>query len=143
MISRATRSKRACTRKIQAPASCRKPGRFTISEFPEQGGSVRIDTGVAAGHQVTPFYDPMIAKVICAAPTRAAALSKLRQTLDGTRVLGVRTNVGFLSRLVGHADFASGDFDTGFIDTRLDTLVDAKTPTALLGTCRLCAGLNS
>ena len=74
----------------------------------------------------------MIAKVICAGPTREVALARLRQTLDETRVLGVRTNVGFLSRLVGHADFVGGKFDTGFIDARLDSLVETATPPALL-----------
>ncbi len=116
------------------PASGFLPQTGTLHElrFPRQGGSVRIDTGVAAGHEVSPFYDPMIAKVICAGPTREIALARLRQTLDETRVLGLRTNVGFLSRLVGHPDFISGKFDTGFIDARMDTLVDAETPTALL-----------
>ena len=116
------------------PGSGFLPQTGTLHElnFPAQGGSVRIDTGVATGHQVSPFYDPMIAKVICSGPTREAALTRLRQTLEQTRVLGVRTNVGFLSRLVGHPDFVSGKFDTGFIDAKLDSLVDTETPISLL-----------
>ena len=61
---------------------------------------VRVDSGVEAGDEVTPFYDPMIAKVIAHAPTRDAALDRLTDALDHTLVAGVRTNVAFLGRAV-------------------------------------------
>lgn len=120
------------------PASGFLPQTGVLHElrFPREGGSVRIDAGVAQGHTVSPYYDPMIAKVICSGPTRDVALARLRQTLDETRVLGLRTNVGFLSRLVGHPDFVSGEFDTSFIDTRIDEIVDREAAgplTALAG----------
>jgi len=108
-------------------------GRLHVLRFPLRGGAVRIDTGVAEGDEVTPHYDPMIAKVICAGQTREAALARLRSALDETRVLGLRTNLGFLSRLAGHPEFVAGRFDTGFIDARIGDLVDARTPTGLLG----------
>lgn len=107
-------------------------GMLHALRFPAQGDGVRIDTGIVTGHAVTPYYDPMIAKVICWGETRKVALARLQRTLNETRILGLRTNVGFLNRLAGHEDFAGGRFDTGFIDARLDTLVDAETPPGLV-----------
>ena len=61
---------------------------------------VRVDTGVAAGDSVTPFYDPMIAKVIVHAPTRAEALAALLKELDDAVVIGPKTNLAFLRALL-------------------------------------------
>jgi 3-methylcrotonyl-CoA carboxylase alpha subunit len=97
-------------------------GKIVALEFPEDG-TVRIDTGVEAGGEVSPYYDPMIAKMIAHAPTREAALDKLAIALDRTIVVGPRTNTGFLAALCRAPDFKSGHFDTGFIDSHLAELV--------------------
>jgi 3-methylcrotonyl-CoA carboxylase alpha subunit len=111
-------------------------GRLHVVRFPEGDATVRIDTGVTQGREVSPYYDPMIAKLICHGPTRAAALAGLARALDETTVIGLRSNLGFLARTVRHPEFAAARFDTHFIDTHLDALVD-KTPflpaLALLG----------
>ncbi|AWN53649.1 acetyl/propionyl/methylcrotonyl-CoA carboxylase subunit alpha [Methylobacterium sp. 17Sr1-1] len=86
------------------------------------GDGIRVDTGVRAGDRVTPFYDPMIAKVIAHGATRAEALDRLAQALGRTRVAGPKTNVAFLKALVEAPDFREGRFDTGFIDRDLATL---------------------
>jgi 3-methylcrotonyl-CoA carboxylase alpha subunit len=86
------------------------------------GDGIRVDTGVAAGAQVTPFYDPMIAKVIAHAPTRSAALDRLAAALDRTIVAGPRSNAAFLASLLRADGFRAGEFDTSFIDSHLGAL---------------------
>jgi 3-methylcrotonyl-CoA carboxylase alpha subunit len=89
----------------------------------EEGlGQVRVDTGVAAGDSVTPFYDPMIAKLIVHAPTRAEALLHLGKELDDAVVIGPKTNLAFLRALLRSPEFAAGTIDTGFIDANLGRL---------------------
>ncbi|MFN3766617.1 MAG: acetyl/propionyl/methylcrotonyl-CoA carboxylase subunit alpha, partial [Aliihoeflea sp.] len=81
-------------------------------QFPEtlqSGAALRIDTGVRSGDTISPFYDPMIAKVIVHADDRAAALSGLVEALDGTQVAGSTVNARFLSALASDADFAAGN----------------------------------
>jgi 3-methylcrotonyl-CoA carboxylase alpha subunit len=89
----------------------------------EEGLSgVRIDSGVAAGDSVTPFYDPMIAKLIVHAPTRAEAILHLGKELDDAVVIGPKTNLAFLRALLRSPEFAAGTIDTGFIDANLGRL---------------------
>ncbi|HWA29841.1 MAG TPA: acetyl-CoA carboxylase biotin carboxylase subunit, partial [Rhizomicrobium sp.] len=78
-------------------------------------GDVRVDTGVRQGDAISPFYDPMIAKVIAHADTREAALEKLAAALSESRIAGLHTNNAFLIRCLRHPDFVKGDIDTGFI----------------------------
>ncbi len=96
-------------------------GKLWALEFPE-GEGIRIDTGVEAGAEVTPYYDPMIAKVIAHGDTRDEALSKLADALGQTVVAGPKTNTAFLKKLCEAEDFRVGRFDTGFIDRNLDAL---------------------
>jgi acetyl-CoA carboxylase biotin carboxylase subunit len=79
------------------------------------GEGVRIETGVREDDTVTPYYDPMIAKVIAHAPTRAQAATRLADALAKTYVAGVRTNNAFLIRALRHPAFLGGEIDTGFI----------------------------
>jgi 3-methylcrotonyl-CoA carboxylase alpha subunit len=90
-------------------------GRLIALQFPD-GDGLRVDTGVEAGSEVTPFYDPMIAKLIAHGTTREEALDRLSEALDHTIVVGPRNNAGFLAALCRAADFRKGQFDTGFID---------------------------
>jgi 3-methylcrotonyl-CoA carboxylase alpha subunit len=85
-------------------------------------GDVRVETGVEAGGEVTPFYDPMIAKLVAHAPTREAALARLTSALDQTLIAGVRSNVAFLGALCRASAFREGKVDTGFIDRNLAAL---------------------
>lgn len=87
-------------------------GRLTVFDVPE---GARIDSGVRAGDVITPFYDPMIAKVITHGRSRSEALSRLEAALEQCRVGGLTTNAGFLVRLCRHHAFAAGDVDTGLI----------------------------
>jgi 3-methylcrotonyl-CoA carboxylase alpha subunit len=83
---------------------------------------VRVDTGVAAGDSVTPYYDPMIAKLIVHAATRAEALAAMLKELDDAVVIGPKTNLAFLRALIRSREFAAGTVDTGFIDANLGRL---------------------
>jgi 3-methylcrotonyl-CoA carboxylase alpha subunit len=87
-------------------------GRLSHLQFPD---AARADTGVRSGDEVSPFYDPMIAKITVHGATRSIALSKLRQALSHTQVAGTVTNLGFLHALACHEGFAKGDVDTGLI----------------------------
>ncbi|BAT60812.1 acetyl-/propionyl-coenzyme A carboxylase alpha chain [Variibacter gotjawalensis] len=96
-------------------------GRVIALELPQREG-VRIDAGVAAGMDVTPYYDPMIAKVIAHAPTRTEALDRLADVMDHTAVAGPRTNAAFLSAICKHPEFRAEKFDTGFIERHMEDL---------------------
>jgi 3-methylcrotonyl-CoA carboxylase alpha subunit len=118
------------------------PGRIhALSLGGEEGlAGLRVDTGVAAGDSVTPFYDPMIAKLIVHAPTRGEALSMLGKELGDAVVIGPKTNLAFLRALTGRPEVARGSFNTGFIDAHLAELGAAPHPPnqrAVLAAARL------
>jgi 3-methylcrotonyl-CoA carboxylase alpha subunit len=96
-------------------------------EFP---ASARIDSGVEAGSEISPWYDPMIAKVTVHGPDRATALRSLSSALDATQVAGTVTNLGFLRKLSRDAGFVAGDVDTGLIAREEALLCAADQPTA-------------
>jgi 3-methylcrotonyl-CoA carboxylase alpha subunit len=84
----------------------------------------RIDSGVRQGDTISPWYDPMIAKVITHGPTRAIALARLQAALEGTQVAGSVTNRDFLGALTRHAGFKAGEVDTGLIARDLESLTE-------------------
>ncbi|MDP3545723.1 MAG: biotin/lipoyl-containing protein, partial [Phreatobacter sp.] len=102
-------------------------GKLHALEFGSAEG-VRIDTGVEEGAEVSPYYDPMIAKVIAHGATRDEALDRLGEALAGTVVAGPRTNVRFLKALTEAEGFREGDFDTGFIDRNVEALGAVPQP---------------
>lgn len=102
-------------------------GKLIALDFPK-GEGLRVDTGVESGDEVTPFYDPMIAKLIAKGETREAALDILANALDATVVIGPRSNAGFLAALARSPDFRGGAFDTGFIDAHLAELGAGPQP---------------
>jgi 3-methylcrotonyl-CoA carboxylase alpha subunit len=97
-------------------------GRLLHLVPPAEGLNVRVDTGVEEGDEITPHYDPMIAKLIVWDEDREAALARMRQALADYRVVGVTTNIDFLSRLVSCPAFAGADLDTGLIERQQDFL---------------------
>ena len=90
-----------------------------------QGKGIRADSGVCEGGMISMFYDPMIAKLIASAPTRAEAIDSLRLALDHYQIAGVATNRQFLSAILDDADFRAGNITTGFIAEKYG---DAFTP---------------
>ncbi|MFI4933663.1 MAG: acetyl/propionyl/methylcrotonyl-CoA carboxylase subunit alpha [Caulobacterales bacterium] len=91
---------------------------------------VRTDSGVEQGGEITPYYDPMIAKLIAHAPTREAAAQALTEACAAVEVWPVSANAGFLARLLGEPDFRAGQVDTSFIEARLDHLAPPPRPSA-------------
>ena len=89
---------------------------------------IRIDSGVEEGGDVTPFYDPMIAKLIVHAPTRAEAAAKLAAAAGAVQVWPVKTNAAFLARAAADAEFVAGAVDTGFIERRSELLIPSAEP---------------
>jgi acetyl/propionyl-CoA carboxylase alpha subunit len=92
--------------------------------------TVRVDTGVEAGGEITPHYDPMIAKLISWGADRATAASRLAQACAAVEVWPVRTNAGFLSRLLAEPAFIAGEIDTRFIEGQQPRLVAVPAPAA-------------
>jgi len=91
-------------------------------------GAVRVDGGVRTGDTITPFYDPMIAKLIVHGADREQARARMVQALGQIQSVGVQTNIAFLRRLISDQAFASADLDTGLIERRHDELFPAAAP---------------
>jgi 3-methylcrotonyl-CoA carboxylase alpha subunit len=96
-------------------------GKIDLFDFGE--AEVRIDTGFQPGDTVTPFYDPMIAKIIAWGESRPRANSNLLIALGDAAIWPLRTNAQFLVNALGHPDFTSGEIDTGFISRFEEQLV--------------------
>lgn len=100
-------------------------GQLTYLQFPTDA---RVDTGVRQGDSISPFYDPMIAKLVVHAESRDAALRKMQLALVNTHAGGSITNINFLAELCCHTDFMQGRVDTGLIERELDQLVSGSVP---------------
>jgi 3-methylcrotonyl-CoA carboxylase alpha subunit len=106
-------------------------------------GAVRIDSGVRAGDAISPWYDPMIAKVIVHGPSRSATLNRLVATLSEVRVAGTTTNLEFLIALARHQGFAAGEVDTGLIGRDLSRLIARPAMPSAIPALAALAALGS
>ncbi len=104
-------------------------GKLVHLSPPAESLNVRVDTGVEEGDEITPHYDPMIAKLIVWDENRDGALARMRRALADYRVVGVTTNIDFLSRLVACPAFAGADLDTGLIERSRGFLFPEATAT--------------
>jgi 3-methylcrotonyl-CoA carboxylase alpha subunit len=113
-------------------------GRIAHLRFPEQSARVRIDSGVGAGAEITPWYDPMIAKLIVHGSDRGRALARLSQALAEVEIAGPRTNVAFLRRVAASRAFAAAELDTGLIErNRAELFLDKETSREILAAAAL------
>jgi 3-methylcrotonyl-CoA carboxylase alpha subunit len=101
------------------------PGRLERFDLPTAGRDLRIDTGYRAGDTVTPYYDPLLAKIIARGDTRTAAIAAALAALEAVCVEGIASNRDFLIACLRHADFAAGAVHTRFIDEHLAALTGA------------------
>jgi acetyl-CoA carboxylase biotin carboxylase subunit len=99
-------------------------GRILVYREP-QGPGIRVDAGVVEGDEVPVTYDPMLAKLTVHAETRGAAIDRALAALRHYPVLGIRTNIPFMIRVLEHPEFRAGDLHTGFIDQHLASLMRA------------------
>jgi acetyl-CoA carboxylase biotin carboxylase subunit len=104
-------------------------GVISTSQLPT-GPGVRVDTGVFSGLEITPYYDPMISKLICYGKTRAEAVLRMRRALNEYRITGVNTNIPFHQHMLDTHRFLSGAFDTKFVEERF-SLTDREAPHAM------------
>ncbi|NMM26735.1 MAG: acetyl/propionyl/methylcrotonyl-CoA carboxylase subunit alpha [Glaciimonas sp.] len=93
--------------------------------------AVRIDSGVRAGDTISPFYDPMIAKLIVWGEDRDEALARMAQALSEYQIVGLANNIAFLQRLIASQSFSSADLDTGLIERNGDVLFPAAAPVSI------------
>jgi 3-methylcrotonyl-CoA carboxylase alpha subunit len=105
-------------------------GKLQRLQLPPPSAHVRIDAGVIEGDTVTIFYDPMIAKLVVWDRTRADALARMREALAQCHVVGPKSNIEFLERLVRHPAVVEGRIDTGYLDRHLDEFLPADAPPA-------------
>jgi acetyl-CoA carboxylase, biotin carboxylase subunit len=92
------------------------PSPGTITEWVQPSGpGVRVDAGYAAGNTVTPFYDPLLAKLCVHGADRAQALERARAAVDSFRITGLKTNLEFHADLLASAEFSSGNYDTSLV----------------------------
>ncbi|MFT3792261.1 MAG: hypothetical protein QM741_14580 [Rudaea sp.] len=108
---------------------------------PPRGEGLRWDSGVLEGGEVTTAFDPMIAKLIVRGDDRAQAIARAEDALRDTLLLGCKTNIAFLRRLIRHPMFVAGDVHTGFLDAHPQIAADpplaGTTLTALLAAASL------
>jgi 3-methylcrotonyl-CoA carboxylase alpha subunit len=120
-------------------------GRLIHLEFPDHeafiNADVRVDGGVRAGDTISPYYDPMIAKLIVRGADRDQARARMLRALAATQIVGVHTNVAFLRRLMADEAFAEADLDTGLIERRRATLLPAPIPATREALLLACAAV--
>ncbi len=101
------------------------PGKIAVLDLPPSGEGRRIETGFRAGDTITPFYDPMIAKLISHGRDRREAIGIMRDMLAATRIEGVKCNVDFLARIMRDEAFVAGDITTNFVSDRRAAMAGA------------------
>jgi 3-methylcrotonyl-CoA carboxylase alpha subunit len=106
------------------------PGRV-LHFAPPEGPGIRVDSGIAAGSEVTVHYDPLLAKLVTWGADRGEAVARMAEALARTVVLGVVTNLSRLRAIVEHPAFRAADLHTGFIDEHLRALATPACPPAI------------
>ena len=104
--------------------------------------SVRVETGVREGDEVSVYYDPMIAKLVVWGPDRSTALKKLSRALDAYHVVGPRTNIEFLKSLSAHPEFGLGHVETGFIKKHFNDLIPPPSAPDAMSLFQAAIGLS-
>jgi acetyl-CoA carboxylase biotin carboxylase subunit len=115
-----------CRVNAEDPADNFRPSPGWVREvsWPAQRG-IRVDTFIASGSIVSPFYDSLLAKIIAHGPDRASAVAGLRRAIAATRLEGVHTNLSFHEAVLADSEFQAGGFDTGFVARLLQRLATA------------------
>jgi acetyl-CoA carboxylase biotin carboxylase subunit len=104
------------------PANDFRPSPGTLREVAWPAGEgIRVDTHIATGSRIPPFYDSLMAKIIAHGPDRATALARLRKAIASTRLVGIPTNLPFHLRVLDDAEFQAGGVDTGYVARLLET----------------------
>jgi acetyl-CoA carboxylase, biotin carboxylase subunit len=102
-------------------------GKITTLNIPT-GPGVRVDSGVYSGYEITPYYDSMIAKLICWGEDRAEAILRMRGALEEYTIMGVKHNIPFHQNLMNSFSFLAGKFDTKFVEEHFRMTVYETAP---------------
>jgi acetyl-CoA carboxylase, biotin carboxylase subunit len=113
-------------------------GRITLTQSPT-GPGVRLDTGVYAGFEISPYYDPLISKLIVWGESRTQAITRMRRALEELKIVGVRTNIPFHQTMMDTYPFISGKYDTRFIEEQFSMLDAAENRELYLDIAALMA----
>lgn len=105
-------------------------GRLEVCQFPDR--PIRVETGVEQGSEISPFYDPMIAKLVTHAETRAHAIGQMRDGLEALTIWPVKTNAAFLYNALAHPIFGEAAITTGFLGDYQDELIATSAPDAVV-----------
>lgn len=107
------------------------PGKLNVFDVPAvDSEQIRIETGYEQGGEITPFYDPMVAKIIAYGVDRTQAIEIMLRALEGVKVEGIKTNLDFLVACMKHAAFRDGKVSTGFIEEYKDSLLPTRAKAA-------------
>lgn len=124
-------------RHLRAPAAVS----FELGGTANRPAAIRIDSGVREGDIVSPFYDPMLAKLIAWGRDRGEALARMSEALSQYQVVGLTSNIAFLKRLVESAPFSTATLDTGLIERNHDALFPTPAPASINELALAVAGL--
>ncbi|HTX91875.1 MAG TPA: acetyl-CoA carboxylase biotin carboxylase subunit [Anaerolineales bacterium] len=115
-------------------------GCITLTQIPT-GPGVRIDTGVYVGFEVSPYYDPLIAKLVTWGETRSQAIVRMRRALEEYRIVGIRTNIPFHQGMLSTYPFITGKYDTRFVEDQFSASDAAENRELYLDIAALMASL--
>jgi acetyl-CoA carboxylase biotin carboxylase subunit len=115
-------------------------GRITLTQ-PPTGPGVRIDSGIYAGFEISPFYDPLISKLVVWGETRSQAVVRMRRALEEYKIVGVRTNIPFHQTMMDTYPFITGKYDTRFVEDQFSMLNAAENRDLYLDIAALMATL--
>ncbi len=113
-------------------------GHLNLCQFPEETAMVRCDVGIKQNDTITPYYDPLLAKIICAGNTRQQALARLQQAINHCFIVGVKTNCCYLSKIIKHRLFQEGKIYTLFLDEHPELQIKTKINNETLAFIALC-----
>jgi acetyl-CoA carboxylase biotin carboxylase subunit len=117
-----------CRIYAEDPANNFLPSPGLIKALTDPGGpGVRNDSGVYPGYIIPMEYDPMISKLVTWGETRQQAIDRMLRALEEYYLLGIRTNISYLRKIISHPNFAAGDYDTHFIPTHQEQLLETET----------------
>lgn len=120
-----------CRINAENPERDFRPSAGTINALYLPGGrGVRVDSALYEGYRVPPQYDSMLAKVITYGETREEAIAVMKRALGEVSIEGIETNIYFEYQLLNHPDFVEGKFDTGFIETNLESILGGRVDEA-------------
>lgn len=115
-------------------------GRITLTR-PPTGPGIRVDTGVYAGFEISPYYDPLISKIVAWGETRSQAIIRMRRALEENKIIGVKSNIPFHQTMMDTYPFISGKYDTRFVEEQFSMLDAAENRELYLDIAALMATL--